>query len=315
MRRRPDGASVVDMYWIRSAFIIRIIVTLCVVAVTTAAAHCQAVNFQFNPSTIEMRQGTFASRFDSNPVSVSVTSQAPAWRLYVAADNLVGPGGSIPSSVLTLIPDDTDHDWIEFLRHPTQITTNTLLASGGRMPGMHRIGMFRLTACIDVMTRPGDIHGNLHFYVDQGGGLISMAGIVPFSLHISSYTVVTLGNEPALTFHGMSTNAIAVSDNAVSVTVETNDPGGASLSLCLGELMKGKIRFPKDQTAIAYGTSVASALTAAAAAPFGQGSTSSFHITSPFGKTTYYIAGRVKTTPNDLPGHYAGQITFIGMGL
>jgi hypothetical protein len=301
----------------RSSFKYRSLLRVCgllLLGALASGALGQKVNLTLSPNPAVLNWSGTPGQFTSPNINFTVQSNSTNWSIMVVADNMVGPDGPIPSQAINLIPNPANNlpPGVFFLDHPVHPTQMTLIASGPRLPNT-TIGRFKISADIPPLTRPGVVSGMLRFMLNNGARSDRDLVLLPFSFNVTPYTIVTLGGT-ALSFSAPQPGTY-VSQNVLPMTVQTNVPAGANVSFNLGQLTQGNILFPKPQTAVAYSTTSAGALSAAASAPFGQGATSPYSFVSPYGIQNYFVAGKVRTTLTDQPGAYSGTLMVTVTGL
>jgi len=282
-------------------------------AMSAVASAKASDNFQL---ILSSSNSTFSytgtpGKYIGQTLNISVATDIPQWRLYVATDPVTGPNGAIATSAFSLQSSQRDgtSSIATFGPNSTKLTEQKVFATGYAIPAATKLGTLRISAELPALTKPGNVSGALHFYyqnVTVPGSPIVPAGNLAYTVNVQSYTTVELGSE-TLDFTAENFGSL-LSNSNLSVTVTTNNPAGSQVSVTFGQLSKGSVLFPKERTCVAIAIPGSPELNNLSTLPLGTGALSPVSLTSPYGSVKYYVRARIFTTPLDRPGIYAGNL-------
>lgn len=284
-------------------------------AASGSLVSAQSVTVMVQPTSMVLTSTGTPGKYQSSSkgATVTVVSGVPSWTLYCQADAVTTPSGTLNGKNINMIkvPNVNPLPGVTWLPNPVKLDPMVQIATGGVCRGI--VGSFKLSVDINALTKPGTLGTNLRFWLKIGNGGLKQMVVFPISFQVAAYVAVSLGGT-AMTFTSAQPGN-KVSNQVLPLTVTTNAPAGATVTLLLSQLISGLGSIPKNRTALKWATTAALALSGAATAPLGQGTGTPFlpySISSAYGAKTYYVAGRVVTTLTDKPGTYIGLLTVTG---
>jgi hypothetical protein len=286
-----------------------------VALLSAGAAFGQApVTVQVAPNSGVFQPGAIQNVYETGPSQIQLHSTTQNWRLRVRAEDLSGFRARADLPLLNI-------DWIPqsgqsppgtnfFPAIQSLMGEGAIVAEGTFTGGPVPLGAFHLRAPINLRTTPGTYHGRLHFEI-----LLPSGQVIPVALY--SYSV-TLQPYIQMYFDGGGFEFTAPqfgvypASKTAKLIVQTNMLN-ANVLVKLNPLTQvgGTHVIPNGQVALGWALSESQAITNGLSAPFG---TTQFNIQPPRGTTTYFIYGRVQTTPNDPAATYFGTLSATGGG-
>jgi hypothetical protein len=243
----------------------------------------------------------------SDPFSVRVRANSPAWNASIVARPMIGPNGRVlPSSGISINWQPANVPGVSTLPAGTyNIAEPVVLAEGFGQPNFVEIGHATLVwnydrlepvgAFISAVAFAGTYATSSRVGIDLGR--MSTGGEIPpyLSICVDQQGMQFVAQQPGE----------YDANRALRVLVETNQPN-TNIRVILSQLLQPNgPALPASQTLVAWGSTEAAARQAAHNAPFGQ---NQVLLTRPLGASEFWIFSRVRSTIEDRPGTYQGLV-------